>query len=1448
MKTGLNFRLFVSSTFSDFTAEREALQKVVFPELADYCQKHGATFQAIDLRWGITEEAQQEHDTLRICLEEVRRCQALSPRPNFAVLMGDRYGWEPVPARISVDHWDRLLATTTASDGETIRAEYEGPDLNAIPPVMQLLKRGSDWSSCGQRDAELLAALRRAAESAGFTTSERLPYFASATHQEIALGALDAQDEKGNALNPEEHVNVYVRRIEGLPTDASAGAFIDWDAQHQVPVRGARQRLAALESQLRTRLPGKVCEVKGRWGGDGTDRSHIDALCAQFLADQKAIIDRELANQYRVPEDLVRNAQHHSFSIERARNFAGRETLLQRISFYLEQPVDHSPLIVHGSGGIGKSALMARAYLNTIENLPDEAVKLVRFIGGVPGSESLTTLLTGLAADIASAYGFPVPLIPKDMKAACQAFRQAVGPSTCDLLPGPTAQRPLIIFLDALDQLDPSEEVELIEWLPKELGEYTRVVVSMRGGPALLSVQRCFPKTLLAVSAMTPAEGRQMLDAWLSDTREANYNAGIAPASGRRLTNQQRNQVLKSFELSGNPLWLKLAYEEARTWPSWVIPRDLPETVEAMVEDLIAHRLFEGENHPRVFLTRALAYLTAGRFGLAEEELSHALATDPDVKAEFEAQNAKTLQKWELDPELPRLPHILWSRLYFDLQPYLATAQVDNTTVYRWFHREFHSSLYKQLLGSDQDRHAIHGHLADTHRALDAASRPDESGDDRLYAHTNPDRNQSPKAARRIMEQPWQLARAIGKYETEFSPSSRIRNPKLERLLKQRRYELMALLSDFGFCQAKAHRIDDLIRDWSESSLIGRKSRQWQQFLRTRASILRQRTSKTGWPINRIFLQLALEDDPESAVTLSANSWIDKCQPKWTVSKAPLAQPKRLSIQILPPGIDSACDVYLDSNGRIVLEQFDGSGRIYEAQGGRFLENVNKVERPMDSLSEDRPNSFGPGVFWPLGEGRWFRWQGSRDGGGPDGTASLFDSQSDCLTTLPQAHHEEVWAVLPLSDGRYASLGLNSTKGLLVIWSLENPTELLRLNSGPLHEKPAGILELGDRSLVIWPAFSDGSGMWLKPIGHSGAEIGSNTPKRTRLWSAVRLDDTTSGINKAIRVDDAHFLTLSCTGEVRIWFIEFLERAGRSRDQQILLTPRTFPNRPSLNLSRRISRTNSGDDWDTKTLEPAEMDMDAKLLAPRDWEDWFSRAMRDETRQFHPRLWPAATVTRLPTPDPLDLNLEVWGRWLYHYLLEDHQRSIPHFTDSERFSLIEEALKILAQITPDAPNIAILQTQVCRRDADLWRDGSTKSPLTALIERKFHDENLMLAWIAFCESESVVWAIAQCAEMARLLPANWSLLLRWAQIIEHCDPNASRELRSQALNRLGISAAVRSISDVKGYDLWEIYLNGRWSVWACERPSPDIFAIDGQRLVLTGAPRDGIRYLTLDHE
>ncbi len=352
MNTARVFRLFISSTFSDFVAEREALQRRVFPVLEAFCRERGAAFQAVDLRWGITEEAQRDHDTMRICLEEVRRCQALTPRPNFAVLLGDRYGWEPVPARIPADHWKRLMKAATPDQRRTLRAGYRGPDRNAVPPVHHLRPRGDQGSDSGPGESALRDALRAAAQAAGFHGDERLPYFASATHQEIALGALAREDAQGAALRVEDHVSVYVRRIEGLPMSERARAFIDWDTESGQPVPGARDRLRALESELTARLPGRVHAFRTRWSGQGIDTAYLDDFCARFLQDQQAVIERELSQVVTEDEPQARERAHAAFARDRARNCRGRSALRRRMARYLEGSVQ-APLVAHGEGGTG---------------------------------------------------------------------------------------------------------------------------------------------------------------------------------------------------------------------------------------------------------------------------------------------------------------------------------------------------------------------------------------------------------------------------------------------------------------------------------------------------------------------------------------------------------------------------------------------------------------------------------------------------------------------------------------------------------------------------------------------------------------------------------------------------------------------------------------------------------------------------------------------------------------------------------------------------------------------------------------------------------------------------------------------------------------------------------------------------------------------------------------
>jgi hypothetical protein len=828
--------------------EREALQSRVFPRLQIYCQERGAQFLAVDLRWGITEAAQVDHDTLRICLDEIRRSQELSPRPNFAVFIGNRYGWEPIPARIPVDHWTRLMENASPSDSKIIiSAYYSKPDTNAIPPVYILKSREGNWSDNEARELTVQAALRRCTQS--FEGADRLPYFASATHQEIALGAMETPDAK-------EHIHAYIRRINNLPISQDAKAFIDWDSKNNQIVPGASIRLKELERDLKEKLPEMYREYSADWiGGDSLSMisdDFIDDFCEIFYQDQVTLIDKELALLGKRESYQVRAELHNQFAMNRSANFVGRTSTLKAIDHYISlyKKKDVIPLILYGEGGTGKSAIMSKAYQH-IQKEHLNAIVLGRFIGGVPGCEEVSQILKDLIEDICRYYQSPIPEPLQTAREINQAFDEVLNLST--------KEAPLILFIDSIDQLTNTDNALLLEWLPKKLNQFTRLILSTREGITLTSAKLRVPNSLKLVPAMSLADGSKMLDAWLSSYQEARFNAGITPTIGRKLSPIQKRSVLEQFKNCSKPLWLKLVYEEVRQWHSWDPPRQFPSQIKSMVSELINSRLLNDEKHLPTFTHRALAYIAAGRFGLSEEELAKALGADDAVRREF-SNTEKTDKKWPSDRA--QLPPILWSRLYFDISPYLTTAKVDGAILFRYFHREFKEVIEEELL-KEKVGEEIHSRLAHLF------SKMGDQNLDLLFKQTDISGDQQSQSLRRIMEEPWQLIRA----------------KKIE--------DFSNLISNFGFVMAKsaANRIEDLFQDYQraiveklpfKNTLVN-----YWLFLKNRIQIFIK--ADQVWPAHRIFLQFSLEIDNSNQVHNDAMKWL-------TISKFNKALVKKVII------------------------------------------------------------------------------------------------------------------------------------------------------------------------------------------------------------------------------------------------------------------------------------------------------------------------------------------------------------------------------------------------------------------------------------------------------------------------------------------------------------------------------------------------------------------------
>ena len=691
------FRVFISSTFADLQAEREALQAFVFPRLRELCASYGARFQAVDLRWGISADAAEDQQTLDICLREVERCKRLTPRPNFLILLGDRYGWRPLPPAIPPDD---LAAIEAATDDTSVRErlrEWYLRDDNAIPPVFVLRPRSDgDEVAWPEIERTLAAALRRAVAGLDWPTERAAPYVTSATEREI---------ERGLFTDPEarEHVSAVGRVIASLPRNRHAGPLLDAGADGSPDVEAARL-LHQLKTRLQARLGPRMVDVSAAWTDQGLSPGHIGTLhssldaclplldapvvpetvCEAVWRDLGRVIRAEqLQAQARSPLDRERDA-HAGFCDTRGAVILGRDAELARIAAYIvtDEP---GPLAVLGGFGSGKSSLMARS-------VADAAVGLVsggrtgqvvfRFIGATAASTSGVQLLRSLGAEILSIDGV-VEEPPATLKALTDWFPHVLSRGS--------SMRRLTIFIDALDQLAANDGARTLAWLPYTLPPGVRVVVSAAPGDVTGVLEGRQPEhTIVRVTALAPASGAELLDTW-------------GRAAGRALNTNQRRKVLDSFSRTGLPLHLRLLFEEARRWKSFDPPSDLADDAQGLVRQLFA-RLSRQANHGPVLVRRSLGYLSASRNGLTEDEMIDVLSADSSVMEDVRRRSPNS-------PAIVRLPQVVWSRLYDELDPYLVWRDADQTSTLGFYHRQLAEVAADEFL-EETARHERHAHLA----------------------------------------------------------------------------------------------------------------------------------------------------------------------------------------------------------------------------------------------------------------------------------------------------------------------------------------------------------------------------------------------------------------------------------------------------------------------------------------------------------------------------------------------------------------------------------------------------------------------------------------------------------------------------------------------------------------------------------------------------------------
>lgn len=191
---------------------------------------------------GVRQESVDDHRVVNICMDEIKRCQDTSLGIAFMALLGDKYGWRPLPPSIVAKDLDTLLKYVESTDEEVVR-EWYLLDNNAIPAIYALQpmstkypirsdnkeEQDQAWRDWGAVEKRIWNCLKAASEVAEMEAETKLKsaFKLSVTHMEVEKGILQQHSIGQQPL-------VVDRRIENInPVDEKASEFIDIKVGYQ---------------------------------------------------------------------------------------------------------------------------------------------------------------------------------------------------------------------------------------------------------------------------------------------------------------------------------------------------------------------------------------------------------------------------------------------------------------------------------------------------------------------------------------------------------------------------------------------------------------------------------------------------------------------------------------------------------------------------------------------------------------------------------------------------------------------------------------------------------------------------------------------------------------------------------------------------------------------------------------------------------------------------------------------------------------------------------------------------------------------------------------------------------------------------------------------------------------------------------------------------------------
>jgi hypothetical protein len=670
---------FVSSTFTDTQWERDVLVEDVYPFVQRYAASKGMEFIPSEMRWGIRDSSTAQHLTSTICMAEMERTQLSPGNLNYILILGDKYGYRPFPALIPLSEFNAMIDKMNPADRELALAWFH-EDTNHVPPRVVLRPTthapAKSWWDIFER---LQVALRRAS-SLSLSTERAMLYSISVTHDEVLHGLFKSEEQTSKAL--------VFHKSFAPPLNGGNDANIARNYTDMIDAKfdgNARSMLDGLKDEVSQRVPPERYVEKELTWGPGVNpelsehRRWLEEFCDRVCDEIMQAIDMGSKQREALDADVLftEALHHHELTRTKIQGIQGRDKILDQIYQHFPQELSQpsTPLVLFGHSGCGKTSVMAVAANELKTRWPDSVI-IVRFLGTTAASTSGLSLLTNLCDTLAAVY-------PQDTPRQLPALTVfALRDELLFRFAWATAEKPLFLFLDSLDQLL-STSVSSMGWIPMKLPPNVRLVTStlpdQEDRHCLSYLEgRLNSQQFIEVGPIPAQTIDKVVDTKLT-------------SSNRCLTSTQMTALIACVAANPLGLYMSLCIDLASSWNSWtepIIPSNVVGLIQQLFKDLEV-------THGKALVAHALGTLT-----VAADVLGITATHMGDLLSLNDALLKDVLQYWK-SPVL-RVPPLLWPRLRSDLGHYLVERGSYNLSVYGWYHRQFWQEARVHYVGEDQ--------------------------------------------------------------------------------------------------------------------------------------------------------------------------------------------------------------------------------------------------------------------------------------------------------------------------------------------------------------------------------------------------------------------------------------------------------------------------------------------------------------------------------------------------------------------------------------------------------------------------------------------------------------------------------------------------------------------------------------------------------------------------